>query len=143
MTKRFAIRGKPSKPVRLKSESHEKNIAYVSLQEVVDIAKEWGAPLGECDVEIERGYGYGCDCTVLLSWSGPEPIQLFQERMDKYEKGLESYEVWAEEFKDEIAVELEVRKLLKEELARVLAQTKVDKLTKELAKNQKKLEALS
>lgn len=139
--KRFRIRTKPSKPVLLKNVDHEKNVGWFSLQELVDIANEWGAPFGECEVELE--HGYGCECTVLLSWSGPEPIQLFQERMDKYEKAIESYESWAEENKDVIVVELEVRKLLKEEAARASAQKKVDALAVELAKNQRKLEAMS
>ena len=143
--KRFRIRTKPSKPVLLNNVHHEKNVGYYTLQNLIDLAKEWGAPFNECEVEIDHGYGYGygCDCTAVLSWAGPEPIELFQERMDKYEQARASYDVWAEENKDVIVVELEVRKLLKEEAARALAQKKMDALAVELAKTQRKLEAMS
>lgn len=143
MTKTFPIRNKPSKPVRLKNQNHEKRISYLSLEEVIDIAREWGAPFVECDVEIDSGYGYSCDCSVILSWSGPEPIEIFQERVGKYEKALESYDAWYNENKDEIVVEVARRKEVKAEAIKASAQEKVDKLAAELAKNQKRLRAMS
>ena len=129
MTKRFAIRNKPSKPVRLNNVNHEKNVGYFSLQDLIDLANEWGAPFEACEVELEYNGGYTCDCSVIFTWAGPERIGLFEGRMEQYEKARESYDAWAEEYKDEIAVELEVRKLLEEEVARVKAQAAVDKLT--------------
>ncbi len=141
--KRFPIRTKPSKPVLLKNVSHEKNVGYFSLQDLVDLANEWGAPFVECEIETDCDGAHYCNCSVILSWSGPEPVEVFEERMELYEKARESYDLWAEENKEVIAIELDVRKLVKEEAVRARAQIKVDMLAEELAKNQRKLEALS
>lgn len=124
MRKKFRIKKRPSKPVRKKNQEHEASISYESLQSAVDQAKVWGAPLVECQIEIDGGYGgYYDDCSVRLRWSGPEPDAIFQMRLVDYGRKLKLYEEWAVEFAVEIADELALREVEDEE-KRLLAVVK-------------------
>lgn len=108
MRTKFRIKKRPSKPVRQKNQSHEASINYESLQAAVDQANLWGAPLVECEIEHDTGYHYN-DCSVILTWNGPEPDEIFQHRLVEYGRKLKLYEEWAVEFKDEIVEELALR----------------------------------
>lgn len=115
MRKKFRIKKRPSKPVRQKSRPYEESIGYESLQSVIDTAKLWGAPFNECEIEFDGGYGgYYDDSSVYLRWNGTESDEIFQHKVEEYERKLKLYEEWVVEFKDEIAEE--TRKKISESL---------------------------
>ena len=140
--KKFKIRTKPSKPVRKKNQAHEESISYDSLQSVIATAESWGAPFEECEIDIrDEGY-YSPEYYAFLVWTGPEDVGVFEQRLVDYGRKLKLYEVWAEDNKVQIAEELAIRKVEKKEADQKAAQKEVDKLSKELAKNQKRLKKL-
>jgi len=142
MRKKFRIKKRPSKPVRQKNQHHESSIGYESLQSAVDQAKVWGAPLNECEIEHDYGYGYD-DCSVSLVWRGPEPDEIFRMRLVDYGRKLTLYEEWAVEFKDEIVEELALRKVEEERKNRKAVLLERTRIKNEVIALQKKLEAMS
>ena len=143
MRKKFRIKKRPSKPVRQKNQAHEASISYESLQSAVDQANLWGAPLVECEIEHDSGYGsYYDGCSVVLRWSGPEPDEIFQCRLVDYGRKLKLYEEWVVEFKDEIAEELALRVIEDEQKNRKAVLLEKTRIKNEVIALEKKLAVL-
>ncbi len=143
--KKFKIRSKPKKPVRNKKHRYEESIGYESLQAVIDIATSWGAPFAECEIDKDS-YGYGGyydDCSVNLKWTGLEPEEYFQQRLVAYGTKLKLYKVWAKENKDQIAEELEIRKVEETEKTEKAVAKAKQSIKKQLSNLKKKLADMS
>lgn len=143
MRKKFRIKKRPSKPVRKKNQVHEEPISYESLQSIVDQANLWGAPLSECEIGVGGRYNYYNDYSIILSWTGPEPVEIFRHRLADYDRKLDLYEEWVVEFKDEIAEELALRKIEDEQKNRKAVLLERTRIKNELVALQKKLEVIS
>lgn len=140
MRKKFRIKKRPSKPVRQKNQHHETDIGYESLQSAVDQAELWGAPLVECEIEIE--YGYHNDASVNLVWRGPEPVKVFEMKLVDFGRKLKLYEEWAVEFKDEIVEELALREVEDEQKNRKAVLLEKVRIKNEVIALEKKLAIL-
>ncbi|MBT8448260.1 MAG: hypothetical protein KJO69_01135 [Gammaproteobacteria bacterium] len=123
------LKKEPIKPKRLMVEKEASLSAFDNVQEVIDYVE--GLDVFPAEVSIVRSGGWDYDEFDLV-WKVPEPENVYQARVVKYEQLKAEYDTWYEKNKEavekEIALREETKKIKKEK------QELATKSRKELAK---------
>ncbi|MFW9998089.1 MAG: hypothetical protein ACFFD4_38965 [Candidatus Odinarchaeota archaeon] len=129
----FRLRGKPTRPKREKRKA-EYSISWESLARALDIVESYGVSPEDAIIEVDED-------RAQLVFEYDEPEEIFQERLQTYEKRLAGWQAWYDEHQGEIEAELARRgeiaqqKAAKaEERGKARAALEIVKLEKQLAR---------
>lgn len=93
------------------------------------------------NVEVDKEWDYDYEALVA-KFTIPTSDKEHSDNQVRHQRLLKSYNKWYEESKDKIEAELEARALAKEASEAERVQAQIDKLGKQLARNQQKLKAM-
>jgi hypothetical protein len=107
------LKPKPQKPERKKISKKLRLFDGDSAEGITNFIKEYEAAPADCFIDVEYGYGDGSDA-YYLSVQIDEPEEDYQKRYEKYRKSLKEWYQWYNENKEEIKLQREKEKKIKE-----------------------------
>lgn len=105
---KFKIRSKPKRPVR--NPNFKQWLGDVESDDTLLKIVEMSKGLDPKYICIEKSYGYYDEVSIELVYSGPEPDENLEKRIENYNSALADYKKWYVENQEAIEIELAFRK---------------------------------